>query len=182
WESIDHRAVGYRTRRGRVVRSTDTDVSWKLGGGGYLSNIGDMAAYAAGLINGRLVSKATEQAMWTVQETSDGRMTGRGLGFFLGSCDGAMEVSHNGAQEKTKTRLVIYPRERNGIVFMTNSEYANPTRFVEVVQRALDETPGDMLVGPSPTDSCESRRCRPIRPRRPCAAFRLRHGRCARCK
>ncbi|NLE36868.1 MAG: beta-lactamase family protein, partial [Pirellulaceae bacterium] len=41
WESIDHRAVGYRTRRGRVVRSTDTDVSWKLGGGGYLSNIGD---------------------------------------------------------------------------------------------------------------------------------------------
>ena len=141
WKTIPHRAVGYRKRRGRVVRSGNTDVSWKLGGGGFISNIDDMAAYAAGLVNGCLVSKPNEAAMWTPQTTADGKETDRGLGFVVKHRDGVLVVSHGGAQQKTKTQLVVRPRQREGIVVMCNSEYANPKKFVAVIEKALAETP-----------------------------------------
>ena len=54
WEEIPRRAVGYRQRGGQVEVSTNTDVSWKLGGGGFISNIDDLATLAAGLLNHRL--------------------------------------------------------------------------------------------------------------------------------
>ncbi len=141
WKTIPHRAVGYRKKKGHIERSTDTDVSWKLGGGGFLSNIGDMAAYAAGLVNGRLVTRQTEAVMWTLQKTADGKTTKRGLGLVVRRPSGRLEVSHDGAQEKVKARLVIYPREGHGIVVMSNCEYADPKRFVAVVERALAARP-----------------------------------------
>jgi CubicO group peptidase (beta-lactamase class C family) len=137
WEAITHRAVGYRTFGPLTRRSTDTDVSWKLGGGGFISSIDDMALLAEGLINRRLISEASETAMWTPQSTSDGQTTKLGLGFFCQTVDGTLQVSHNGSQEKTKTRLVIYPRQRHGMVVMSNSENANPSQIVAAVYQAL---------------------------------------------
>ncbi len=83
WEEIPHRAVGYRQRGGQVEVSTNTDVSWKLGGGGFISNIDDLAKFAAGLMNHRLVEPATRAKMWTQQKTNDGQLTTYGLGFSL---------------------------------------------------------------------------------------------------
>lgn len=137
WEKIPHRAIGYRMRGGRVVPSTNTDVSWKLGGGGFLSNIDDLAKYAAGLINGKLVTRKTSQRMWTAQKTRDGKATAYGLGFRVSRHNGRLYVSHNGSQEKTKTRLVIQPAGRWGVVVMSNSEYANPNDLANAVIRGL---------------------------------------------
>jgi hypothetical protein len=130
--------VGYKRIAGLVVPSTDTDVSWKLGGGGFISNIDDLAAYAAGLINRRLVREATEAAMWTPQRTADGAATTMGLGFSVKNDDGVLEISHNGSQEKTRTRMVIYPRQRHGVVVMSNSEYADPATFAQRVYAAME--------------------------------------------
>lgn len=157
WRPIEHRAVGYRKRRGRVVRSSNTDMSWKLGGGGYLSSIGDLANYAAGLINGRLVSDKTEAVMWTPQKTAGGEPTKYGLGFFIDSRDGELEVSHSGSQEKAKTRMVFCPRQGDGVVVMSNSEHTDPKRFAAVVEQALTETSAEAICPPSsvkivPTD------------------------------
>jgi hypothetical protein len=96
-----------------------------------------MALLAEGLINRRLISEASETAMWTPQSTSDGQTTKLGLGFFCQTVDGTLQVSHNGSQEKTKTRLVIYPRQRHGMVVMSNSENANPSQIVAAVYQAL---------------------------------------------
>lgn len=137
WEPIADRAVGYRLRGGCIIRSTNTDVSWKLGGGGFISSIEDLAKYAAGLINGRLISKQTARRMWVRQKTRDGKPTRYGLGFRVSRIDGRLAVSHNGSQEKTKTRLVIFPQQRRGIVVMSNSEYANPTAFTRAIDRVL---------------------------------------------
>ena len=52
WIEIPHRAVGYIKREKAIERSTDTDVSWKLGGGGYISNIDDLALWCAALARG----------------------------------------------------------------------------------------------------------------------------------
>ncbi len=137
WCEIPHRATGYRKILGTIVRSTDTDVSWKLGGGGFISNIEDMALFASGLINGKLISEESQAMMWTRQATSDGQTTKIGLGFFIEQQDGTLKVSHNGSQEKTRTRLVIYPHRKHGMVLMTNSEYADPGKFTTAVYKAI---------------------------------------------
>ena len=148
-EDILNRALGYRRRGDQVVASTDTDVSWKLGGGGFISNIDDLAKFAAGLLNHRLVKPATLQKMWTRQTTRDGKQTKYTLGFsFNHYRNGALHkwkahgtgieiIGHSGSQEKTKTRMALWPEQKLGVVVMSNSEYANPgklaSRLLEVV-------------------------------------------------
>ena len=141
WEEIPHRAVGYRQRGGQVEVSTNTDVSWKLGGGGFISNIDDLAKFTAGLLNHRLVKPATRQKMWTRQMTRDGKQTKYALGFsFNHYRDGELHtwsangtgieiVGHSGSQEKTKTWMALWPQKKLGVVVMSNSEYASPRRL-----------------------------------------------------
>ena len=137
WINIPHRAVGYRLRGDEAVRSSDTDVSWKLGGGGFISNIEDFAKFAEALINGRLLSRQAYEVMWTPQSTADGKPTDAGLGFFVAQQNGSLKVSHNGSQEKTKTRMVIYPEQGHGVVVMCNSENVDPGAFTTAVYGAL---------------------------------------------
>ncbi len=141
WEEIPHRAVGYRQRGGQVEVSTNTDVSWKLGGGGFISNIDDLAKFAAGLLNHRLVKPATRQKMWARQMTRDGKQTKYALGFsfnhyrdselhtWSANGTGIEIVGHSGSQEKTKTWMALWPQKKLGVVVMSNSEYANPRRL-----------------------------------------------------
>ena len=141
WEEIPHRAVGYRQHGGQVEVSTNTDVSWKLGGGGFISNIDDLAKFAAGLLNHRLVKPATRQKMWARQMTSSGEQTKYALGFsFNHYRDGELHtwkangtgieiVGHSGSQEKAKTWMALSPQEKLGVVVMSNSEYARPRRL-----------------------------------------------------
>jgi serine beta-lactamase-like protein LACTB, mitochondrial len=138
WLPIAHRAVGYRLRDDVVERSTDTDVSWKLGGGGYLSNIEDFARFAEALINRRLVTAESEAALWEPQKLANGKTTEYGLGFRVDvEDDGRLKVSHGGSQEKVKTRMVLYPREKHGVVVMTNSEWVTPTDYTTAIYTAL---------------------------------------------
>ena len=141
WEEIPHRAVGYRQRGGQVEVSTNTAVSWKLGGGGFISNIDDLAKFAAGLLNHRLVKPATRQKMWARQMTSGGEQTKYALGFsFNHYRDGELHtwsangtgieiVGHSGSQEKTKTWMALSPQKKLGVVVMSNSENASPRRL-----------------------------------------------------
>lgn len=137
WEDIPHRASGYRKRGDEVVRSSDDDVSWKLGGGGYISNIEDFAGFAAALLKGAFLSPASYQAMWTRQRTADGKETEYGLGFNVTPQRGGLRVSHNGAQEKTRTRFVIYPERGHGVVMMTNSEWIEPADITTAIYKVL---------------------------------------------
>ncbi len=138
WKNIPDRAVGYRLEGDKIVPSSDTDVSWKLGGGGYISTIEDLARFAMGLLNHRMVSRRTEAAMWEPMRTSTGERTAYGLGFSVdAAADGRKRVSHNGSQEKASCRMVIYPGENHGVVIFSNSEHANPGRFSTAVYSAL---------------------------------------------
>jgi serine beta-lactamase-like protein LACTB len=138
WEALPGRAVGYRTVGDKVVRSSDTDVSWKLGGGGYISTVGDLARFAEGLLNHRLVNRESERLMWQAQNTKDGKPTTYGLGFAVEIQNGTPKISHNGSQEKSRTRMVLYPYQRRAVVVMSNSEYADPGKFSTAIFAALN--------------------------------------------
>jgi CubicO group peptidase (beta-lactamase class C family) len=140
WIDIPRRAVGYIKDGDKIVRSTDTDVSWKLGGGGYISDIADFAGFAKGLIDGRLVSAHTENLMWTPQKLADGEPTHYGLGFDIITDGNRLRVAHSGSQEKTRTWLAVYPHEKRGVVIMTNSEWVDPKTYSGPVFAALEQS------------------------------------------
>ena len=147
WKPRSRRAKGYRKINGKVVDSTDTDVSWKLGAGGWISNIGDLTRFAAGLIGDEILSAESKQLMWTSQLDGEGKRTGGGLGVGVGKTKffnqeelvskDTLRVTHNGFQEKTRTRMVIHPYEKHGVVVMSNSEYADPGAFTKLIYSIL---------------------------------------------
>jgi len=141
WKDIAHRAAGYRKRDGKVIPSTNTDVSWKLGGGGFISNIDDLARFAGGLLNGRLVHEETQARMWTPQKLRNGKATRYGFGFSLRGEGDARRVGHSGSQEKTRTRMVLLPAKHFGVVLMCNSEHC---KTADIADRVLE-----VLGGPS---------------------------------
>ena len=100
WKSRSKRAVGYKKVNGEIVESTNTDVSWKLGAGGWISNVEDFAKFAAGLMGDDLVSQETKDLMWTSQVDADGKNTGYGLGFIISQQNGNLKIAHNGRARK----------------------------------------------------------------------------------
>ena len=130
WIESPHRTVGYRHRGERTVPSTNTDVSWKLAGGGFISNVEDLALLAAGLLGEELLDGAMKQAAWTRQRTNNGERTGYGLGFSIGSLGGTQTVGHGGSQEKTRTQMLLAPERGVAVVIMCNTEGTNLTPLV----------------------------------------------------
>lgn len=143
WIAIPHRAVGYRKSAGKVVRSTDTDVSWKLGGGGFISNIDDLAAFAAALDDETFITPAMRRLLFTPLKTDDDRSTGYGLGFGVRTSGDLLTVSHTGAQEKVRGLMEVRPDTGDGIVILTNSEYGDCGAVARAIRDALaDEETG----------------------------------------
>lgn len=140
WESIPHRAVGYRRALGKIIKSTNTDVSWKLGGGGFISNVEDMAKFAQGLMTGKILSKKSAALAWTRQTTTLGKKTRYGLGFSVSGRGKDLKVGHSGAQEKTRTYMSFYPKRGIGVVVMTNSEYGKPGRLGAKLWKVLQSS------------------------------------------
>jgi CubicO group peptidase (beta-lactamase class C family) len=138
WKDIPNRAVGYKRAGDKVMTDEDADVSWKLGGGGFLSSTEDFAKFAAGLVNRKLVSEQTEAAMWQPLKLKTGAATNYGLGFTFGKTPGGHSwVGHSGSQEKTRTMMMLVPKSKTAVVVMSNSAWANPSQVAGAVLDAV---------------------------------------------
>lgn len=123
WEQIEHRAVGYQVNPFKqIIRSGNSDVSWKLPGGGFISNVGDLTRFGAGMIDGTLVDDETRALMWTAQATDDGSPTNYGLGFNIVTHEGRLIASHSGSQQKAATFLLMDPEAGLVVALMCNTE------------------------------------------------------------
>lgn len=131
--------TGYTKKDDKTVPAPDVAHDWKHGGGAFKSDVGDFARWATALVNRELVSEATEAPMWKPQATADGKLTAWGLGFTVEGSGDRLKVSHNGKQEEATTRLVIYPRERHGVVVMCNCDFADVGKISTAVYAALAE-------------------------------------------
>lgn len=122
---LPHRVSGYYQAQGQIHERQDEDVSWKLAGGGFTSNVGDLTRYMQALINQELLTPEAYPEMWTAQKTLAGKATGYGLSFAVSRQEGLTEIGHFGAQEKTRTVMSFLPERKLGVVIMCNSEWAN---------------------------------------------------------
>jgi serine beta-lactamase-like protein LACTB, mitochondrial len=132
-------ATGYLKKDGRVVRAPEEANDWKFGAGGYKSNVGDFARWAAALLNHQVVSSKTERLMWTPQATKSGKATQYGLGFVVEDGRQGLKISHNGGQTETATRMVLYPNAGHGVVVMCNCSFAKIGEVSTAVYKALSE-------------------------------------------
>lgn len=130
-------SVGYAKLGNVIVRGVDEVQAWKHGAGAFRSNVRDFARWAEALLNRRLVSEQSEAAMWTIQPLKNGQPTTWGLGFTLENGDQGLKVSHNGAQPETKTRMVLSPKAKHGVVVMSNSGYADVGKISTAIDAAL---------------------------------------------
>ena len=124
-------------RDGQPESISDTAHFWKHGAGGYKSNVEDFATWATALMTKELLQPTMTQVMWTTQRTSNGDSTDVGLGVFVSGSGASLKISHNGSQDETKTRMVLYPNQGHGIVVMCNTATAEPGRITTAVYNVL---------------------------------------------
>src|SRR5258706_4521364 len=135
--------IPYRTRfysklkSGELVNADFLDSSYKIPGGGWLSSAEDMARFEVALLNDRLVSRATRDAMWTSQKTSDGKETGYALGWGTGKDLGVLDVGHGGGQQGTSTFIKMIPERRAGVVVLMNIDGADSSALATDLMKIL---------------------------------------------
>lgn len=133
WDHAPDRVAHYRMADEDVVLDGDNDVSWKLAGGGFTSSVEDLGRYCAGLLGDVIVRPGTrDDQLWAAQPPA----TSYGLGFGVGGSEGARVISHTGAQEGTRTAILIYPDEGRCYVFMTNSSWADPAAYARILRNS----------------------------------------------
>ncbi|HVG25918.1 MAG TPA: hypothetical protein VND45_17305 [Thermoanaerobaculia bacterium] len=84
-----------------------------------------MLRFVEGVAAGKVLKSATRDVAWTMQPTRDGRYTRYGLGFGVIARNGRWMVAHSGAQQETRTDLVIAPAEHFAIALAANFEDAD---------------------------------------------------------
>jgi serine beta-lactamase-like protein LACTB len=119
---IRGRAQGYVRRDGVLANSELMDGSYKLGGGGLCASAEDLVRFGQALLVGKLVKPATLAAMWTPQQTRDGKSIVYGLGFRVGTVNGRPAVWHSGAQSRVSTMFLVVPEPRVVVAVLCNLE------------------------------------------------------------
>jgi serine beta-lactamase-like protein LACTB, mitochondrial len=127
FEIIPNRAAGYvRLSSGGLANSKLADTSNKVPGGGLCSTAADIARFAVAIQSGALLKPETLRPMFFMQKTRDGRKTGYGLGWLVGTWRGRREVWHHGGQPQVSTLLYMQPDRQLAIVFLANLEGVSP--------------------------------------------------------
>lgn len=124
-QHIPYRVSGYYRDNQVIKKRLPDDVAWKLAGGGFTSNIHDLTRFMQALLNQELVNATSSQALWQSQQTLDGKKTGYGLSFGIAERDHQPLIEHSGSQTQTRTWMSLMPQEKNGVVLMSNSEWAD---------------------------------------------------------
>jgi serine beta-lactamase-like protein LACTB, mitochondrial len=60
----------------------------------------DLAKLGMLLADGKILKKSPREKMWTQRKTKNGKSTGHGLGWGVGSEDGRKIVAHSGSQTR----------------------------------------------------------------------------------
>ena len=118
-QSISAR-TGYEKMYGRLITISDDNVTWRLPGGGWESNIIDLAKFANAIIQGRLL-KNTE-TLWA--NVPRNRFYGLGM---VHNDDNSL-VWHEGYHLNSRSLLMLFPDSPNqlGIVVLSNSGHSKP--------------------------------------------------------
>ena len=102
---------------------------WLGGAGGIWSTPTDLLAWDLALMEGKLLSRASMNALTAARRLADGRSSNYACGLGIGDRDGMLAWAHGGAVSGFTARNVMLPGSRSAIVLMTNMENARAALF-----------------------------------------------------
>jgi D-alanyl-D-alanine carboxypeptidase len=123
---ITHRAAGYELREGRVVNATLLSMKAPFSAGALCSNVTDLVAWTAALMNGKVVTRASLEQMTTPATLNDGKPTTYGFGLAITERDGRKVISHGGGINGFTCFMTYLPDKPTTIVVLTNSGSGKP--------------------------------------------------------
>jgi CubicO group peptidase (beta-lactamase class C family) len=97
----------------------------------------DFAKFAQALMTSKLLSADTTRMMWTQQPFKTGQLSDYGLGVRVSGEGNDLKIWHSGSQEETKTRMVLYPNQKHGMVIMCNTRHADAAKISTAIYKAL---------------------------------------------
>jgi CubicO group peptidase (beta-lactamase class C family) len=123
--------AGYTMKNGHLIPVSDGNVAWRLPGGGWESNIIDMAKFANAIIQGKLL-KNTEY-LWA--NVVGNHIYGLGMKH---NADNSL-VWHEGYHINNRSLLALFPDSPNrlGIVVLTNSAHSEPMAIIHRLAKLL---------------------------------------------
>ncbi|MCU1243445.1 MAG: hypothetical protein JWO71_4171 [Candidatus Acidoferrum typicum] len=140
---VPHRTRWYHRDQSGVVHNAGVlDSSYKIPGGGLISSADDMANFETAILAGRLLKPATQDLMWTVPHTTDGKHTSYALGWALDDHFGLHIVGHDGGQQGTSTAILLAPQKSAAVVVLTNMDNQDANALAEsLLKITLDLQP-----------------------------------------
>lgn len=142
---VAHRVRGY-SRAGKTVRNADfLSISNAFAAGGSLSTPDDLWKWEQSLSNGKLIPRARLAQARSENKLADGRGTGYGFGWAVGTLDGHATAEHGGRIPGFQSYSIRISDAGVfvAVLFNTDDEAAKPDRLALRIARTLvdDQTP-----------------------------------------
>ncbi|HEU4889032.1 MAG TPA: serine hydrolase domain-containing protein, partial [Thermoanaerobaculia bacterium] len=112
----------YAVEKEQTVPAPEVDLSDRLGGGAVLSTARDLARFLIATGDPRFLSDASRSVMFETQKQADGKATNVGIGWRSAvDAEGRSFIHHGGQSTGGRAFVLLYPRERVGVAFVTNT-------------------------------------------------------------
>ena len=99
------------------------DNSYKWPSGGFLSTTEDLARFGQALLDGKLLTAATREMMWTPMPLRDGTATTYGIGWGVDAdAQGRRRMSHTGGSIGGVSLLALYPDQDLVVAITVNTD------------------------------------------------------------
>ena len=137
---IPNRAAGYRLVKGELKNQEWVSPTLNTTADGSLYfNILDLARWDAALREGKLLSRASYDEMWTPFNLANGQPNpdGYGFGWFISAVNGHRVIEHEGAWQGFNTNISRYVDDQLTVVILTNLEGAHPDELSHHVAGVL---------------------------------------------
>jgi D-alanyl-D-alanine carboxypeptidase len=141
-ESVPNLASGYiwNDHLNKVGITEDPITQAAYSAGSIMSTASDMAKWVQALDQGKLLSSSSYQQLWTDSTLKNGRKTGYGLGWYVGSFNGHPYTLHAGAVAGYASGLYRYPKDRLNVIVLTNNVAASGQMIASSIAGAYEPT------------------------------------------
>lgn len=113
----------------------------------------DLALWDLALLHRKILSAASEKAMFTAQRLTSGASTGYGLGVYLTRVGGLMIISHEGSVSGFTAESAIIPQRNFSVIVLCNEgNTVAPTVIAEEIAAAYGFFPSNIVNGNAPND------------------------------
>lgn len=121
---VPNRAAGYIFRDGR--QSNTRPLYSHNPGGAFMSTISDMVKWESAMSNTTLISRESQDLMWTPVTLADGTSTGYGYGWTIDEVAGQRRIRHGGYMPGYRAEYSRFPDAGLSVILLINSNGGRP--------------------------------------------------------